>query len=252
MITIAVANQKGGVGKTTIAFNFAYSLSNRRNTKVLAVDNDPQGNLTSSFIETTIEFNANILNAYDANPFKPFQISKSLYLLGSDISLAPVAERDFQVIFKLQENLRGLISDQNAGRFNYVIIDCLPSFGYLHMAALNAADKVLIPIKPAPFAIAGLKDLFETIEKTKKRLNQGLEILGIILNLVEGKQTTMGGELEDVLREKYSNLVFETRITKGVKLEESPSFLQSIMEYDPKGKQTQQFNKFINEFLKRL
>ena len=132
------------------------------------------------------------------------------------------------------------------------MIDCLPSFGYLTSAALNAADLVLIPTKPAPFALAGLKDLLDTIEKTRRRLNKSLKVIGIVLNLVEGRQTTIGEELESVLRENYQELIFQVKINKGIKLEESPSFNQSVMEYDPKGKQTIQINQFLDEFLMRL
>jgi chromosome partitioning protein len=250
MHIVSITNQKGGVGKTTISFNLSKGLS-AKGYKVLAIDNDPQGNLTSAFLEDPTQLNeyADIIQIYNDNDAKiePQKISKGLYLIGANIHLSKISEKDFDVIFQLKERL-SLIKNQ----FDFVLIDCLPSFGYLHMAALNAADKALIPIKPAPFAFAGLKDLFETIAKTKKRLNPDLDILGIILNLVEGKQTTMGAELEETLRENYGNLVFESRITKGVKLEESPSFYQSIMEYAPKGKQAQQFKNFINEFLKRL
>ncbi len=135
--------------------------------------------------------------------------------------------------------------------YDFILIDCLPSFGYLNMAALNAADFVLIPTKPAPFAFMGLKDLFETIDKAQRRLNKGLKVIGIVLNLVEGRKTTMGSELEDVLRASYKDLVFQTRLNKAVKLEESPSFSQSIMEYDPKGRTSQQFKKLIDEFLRK-
>ena len=98
MITIAVANQKGGVGKTTVAFNLAQILSSRRRTKVLAIDNDPQGNLTSSFLENPLELNAHVLDAYDERPFMPMQISENLYLLGSDITLAQVERHPVQLL----------------------------------------------------------------------------------------------------------------------------------------------------------
>ncbi len=250
MQVISITNQKGGVGKTTITFNLAKGLS-AKGYKVLAVDNDPQGNLTSAFLEdpARLNENANILNIYSNDDLlvEPEPLGKNLYLIGANIHLSKISEKDFDVIFQLKDGIRSI-----KGKFDFVLIDCLPSFGYLHMAALNASNKALIPIKPAPFAFAGLKDLFETIKKTKKRLNPEIDILGIVLNLVEGKQTTMGGELEETLRENYGNLVFKSCITKGVKLEESPSFLKSIMEYDPKGKQAQQYNQLINEFLTRV
>ena len=246
MSIIAVNNQKGGVGKTTIAFNLLKGLA-ERGYQVLAIDNDPQGNLTSAFLEDPTELKADILDIYQntAN-VEPEKISDNLYLIGSTIHLAKPSDSDFDIIFRLKEGIEGLNKD-----FDFIFIDCLPSFGYLNMAALNASNYVLIPVKPAPFALAGIKDLFDTIDKVKNRLNQGLKVLGIILNLVEGRKTTIGDELEGVLRETYKSLVLKTRIGKSVKLEESPAFGQSIMEYDPKGKQTVQFNKLLDEFLDR-
>lgn len=246
MSVIAINNQKGGVGKTTMAFNLAKGLVERGH-KVLAIDNDPQGNLTSAFLEDPTELKADILGIYqDGGQVNPERVGDNLSLIGATIHLAKTADSDFDIIFRLREGIEGLKEE-----YDFILIDCLPSFGYLNMAALTAADAVLIPVKPAPFALAGLKDLFDTIEKAKRRLNEGLKVLGIVLNLVEGRQTTIGGELEAVLRETYADLVFESKINKGVKLEESPAFSQSIMEYDPKGKQAVQFNLLLDEFIKR-
>jgi len=192
MITIAVANQKGGVGKTTVAFNLSQILSSKRRTKVLAIDNDPQGNLTSSFLENPVELNAHVLDAYDERPFMPMQISENLSLLGSDITLAKVAERGFQVISKLKESIKRIDVSTEGGGFDYVVIDCLPSFGHLHLATLNAADFVLIPVKPSPYALAGMKDLFQTIESAKKHFNPALSIIGIIINQVDGRKPVQG------------------------------------------------------------
>jgi len=246
MAIITVNNQKGGVGKTTITFNLCKGLE-ERGYKVLAVDNDPQGNLTSAFLEDPTQLKADILNIYQNNvEVQPEQLSEKLFLIGSTIHLAKTADNDFDIIFRLKEGIEAFNKE-----FDFVLIDCLPSFGYLNMASLNASDYVLIPVKPAPFALAGIKDLFDTIDKAKNRLNQNLKVLGIILNLVEGRKTTIGDELERVLRDTYNDMVFSTCINKGVKLEESPAFNQSIMEYDSKGKQAIQFNQFLDEFLKR-
>lgn len=245
MAIITVNNQKGGVGKTTITFNLCKGLVERGH-KVLAIDNDPQGNLTSAILEDPTKLKADVLNLYQNKAIIPEQVTKNLFLIGSNIHLAKTADNDFDIIFRLKEGIRGFNKE-----FDFVFIDCLPSFGYLNMAALNAADYVLIPVKPAPFALAGIKDLFDTIDKAKNRLNPNLKVLGIILNLVEGRKTTIGDELEKVLRETYSALVFKTGVNKGVKLEESPAFSQSIMEYDPKGKQAIQFNLLLDEFLER-
>ena len=137
MITIAITNQKGGVGKTTIAFNLSQILASKRGTSVIAIDNDPQGNLTSSFLEDPAELSANILDLYDGNPLEPVQISKSLYFIGSNINLAPVAERDFQMIFKLKEGLEKLNQNKGSGKIMIMLLSIvcrhLATFTLLHL-----------------------------------------------------------------------------------------------------------------------
>ena len=250
MIKIVVANQKGGVGKTTIAYNLAHNLSRKPGIRVLAIDNDPQGNLTASFLEKPDDMGSHILSAYEGKPVCPVKVAENLSLIGSSISLAPVAERDFQIIFKLKEFLE--TPDQKASGYDFCIIDCLPSFGHLHLAALNAADYVLIPIKAAPYALAGLKDLFETVEKARKYFNPGLRVLGIIINQVDGRKPILEREMEEVLRDTYGKLVFKNRINKRVKIEESPAFQQPISDYDPKGPAVCEFKALTNEILRRI
>ena len=247
MITIAVTNQKGGVGKTTIAFNLAQILSSRKGTKVLAIDNDPQGNLTSSFIEDPTGLTANVLGIYDDNEIEPEKVTETLSFLGADITLAPVAERDFQVVFKLKEALEAM-----NGQFDYCIIDSLPSFGHLHLAALNAADYVLIPVKPAPYALAGMNDLFRTLEKARKYFNANLRPLGIIINQFDGRKPVMEREMEESLREIYGDMVLKAKINKRIKVEESPAFQKSITQYDPKGPAAKEFKSMTDEILRRL
>ncbi len=260
MIKIVVANQKGGVGKTTIVFNLSQILACKRSTSVLAIDNDPQGNLTSSFLEDPTKLKSNILDAYDLNQLDPIKISKNLYFIGSNISLSTIAERDFQVVFNLKEALESLNKQKNNGipgkpsapHFDFTVIDSLPSFGHLHLAALAAADYVLIPVKPAPFALAGLKDLLSTIEKAKKYFNPSLKIIGIVINQIDGRKLIMEREMENILREKYRGLVFKTKIRKRVCVEESPAFQKPITEYDPKSASAKDFKLFTAELLKRI
>ena len=252
MITITVANQKGGVGKTTLAFNLSYFLSNEHGKKVLSVDNDPQGNLTSSFLEDSAKLDAHILKVYNEEPCLPMQISKTLYLLGSDRTLAQVAARDFQVIFKLKKSIKKIDESTENGRFDYAVIDCLPSFGHLHLAALNAADFVLIPVKPAPYALAGMKDLFETIEAAKKHFNPTLGILGIVINQVDGRKPVIEREMEEALRETYGDLVFKAKINKRIKVEESPALQKAITDHDPQGPSAMEFKAVIDEIIQRI
>jgi len=192
---------------------------------------------------------ANVLSFYDdAQPaVHPQVIQKHLELIGADIRLAKIIDRDFEVIFRLREGLDALRQ-----AYDFILIDCVPSFGYLSAASLYATDGVQNPVKPAPFALQGLKDLFESIEKMQRRLNKTLRVVGIVLNLVEGRPTKLATELEDVLRKTYGDLVFTSVIHKGVRLEESPAFQQSVMEYEPHGRPAMEFRKFMDELLQRL
>lgn len=247
METIIIANQKGGVGKTTLSFNLVHAFSAMKGFRILAIDNDPQGNLTSSFLKKRNSLTGNILNIYDDKNVQPERIDKNLEFLGADTNLAPVAERSYQVIFKLKEYL-----ETKQHEFDYCFIDCLPSFGYLHLAALTAADYVLIPIKPAPYAFEGLKEFFNTLETVKKYHNPSLSVLGIAINQFDGRNPIMEREMEEALREIYGNKVLKTKINKRIKIEESPAFQKSIFSYDPKGKSTQEFSALTNEIMKRL
>jgi chromosome partitioning protein len=252
MITITVSNQKGGVGKTTIAFNIAHILATNKRTRVLAIDNDPQGNLTASFIKKPSDLKGTIINSYEGKLLKPEKISNNLYLLGSDITLASAAERDFQIIFKLKESIERLKTSAGFITPDYIIIDSLPSFGHLHLAALCAADYVLIPVKPAPYAFSGMKDLFTTIEKSRKYFNPNIKILGIVINQVDGRRLIMEREMEESLREIYGELVLKSRIKKKIRIEESPAFRKSIAEYDPESPATSEFRKLVKEIRMRM
>jgi len=252
MIIIAVTNQKGGVGKTTISFNLSKIIADKFKKRVLVIDNDPQGNLTSSFIDENKENEGNILDAYDEKQLKPTYISDNLHFLGANINLAPVAERAFPVIFNLKTGIIDYNNSLKNKLYDFVIIDCLPSFGHLNLSALVAADYVLIPVKPSPYALTGMEDLFKTIGKVRQNLNKSLKILGIVINQVEGRKTVLQNDMQSALRENYQELVFKNMIKKRIKLEESPVFHKDITAYTPKSQSAEEFIYFAKELIKRV
>lgn len=248
MTIVAVSNQKGGVGKTTIAFNLAKGLA-ARGQRVLAIDNDPQGNLTHALLTEPAAFAADIFSYYkpDVGNATPQAVAENLFLLGANQGLATVTDLQIDdALFGLREGLAMLEKD-----FDYILIDCLPSFGVLQLAALTAAHEVLIPVTPANFSVQGLTTLFDTITRAQKRFNAKLSVLGIVLNRIDGRRTTIGDGLVELIRETYTDLVFKSAIPQSVRVEESYSFNQSVLEYEPKGKVAKQMNRFIEEFLSR-
>jgi len=152
----------------------------------------------------------------------------------------------------LKKHLMWYSVERLEGEYDFVIIDCLPSFGHMHLAALIAADYAMIPVKPSPYGLHGIRDLLETVQKARDRLNPSLSVLGIVISLVDSRKLVMEREIEDGLRETYGKLLFETRLSKRVKVEESPGFQSSIFEYEPKGASAEEFNAFIKEFLIRI
>jgi chromosome partitioning protein len=191
MITIAVANQKGGVGKTTISFNLAYILAAKRGIRVLAVDNDAQAHLTGSFMNDRTNPKTFITNAYKGEPLTPQKINKNIHLIGANESLAHLTDGDIDILYRLRDSLRKFNTCDSKYKFDYAIIDCLPSSSFVQMAALAAADFVLIPVKPANYDFKGMASFMVQIEKIRHRLNPNLKILGMVINQVDGRRPRM-------------------------------------------------------------
>lgn len=242
------AMQKGGVGKTTFTFNLGKGLAARGN-RVLFVDNDPQGDLSQACVgDINIPASSNTMRLYESgSKIEPLPISENLNLIGTDIELALAQEKNFEVIFDFADKINDLVNE-----FDFILIDSLPSFGIMHTAALLASDTLCIPTKAAPFSMKAIKMLMDTVDKIKRpRMNPDLRVLGIIINHVEGSQTSLGKEIERQLRDFYQGLVFQNKINRTVKIEESPAFNESIMEYMPDSKAAEQFELIIDEFIKR-
>lgn len=250
MLTIAVANLKGGVGKTTISFNLACELAKKRGVRVLVADNDSQAHLTGAILKNPSVLTANIIEAYQGKKIRPHVVNKSLHLIGSNEKLAQVTDGDIDTLFRLKESLQNLQDEKS--KYDYVIIDCLPSSSFVQMAGLAAADCVIIPVKPSSFDLKGMVGFVKNVEKIKNRLNPTLRVLGIVINQCDGRKPCYERDLEDALRETYGDLVFKTKLNKRVDIATSPAFNQSITEYAPESPSAKEFRLFTREVVKRI
>ena len=229
---IAITNQKGGVGKTTTAINLSASLA-LKGKKVLLVDADPQGNATSGLGINKSKENKNIYSVMvDGEDIKESIIGtkiknlsilpSSIDLAGAELELAGVMAREFVLKTALDE-----IKDN----YDYILIDCPPSLGLLTLNALSAANSVLIPIQCEFYALEGLGQLTNTINKLKKKLNVNLEVEGIVLTMYEARRK-LSKEVAEEVRTHFKNSVFDVVIPRNVKLSEAPSHGLPIYSYD--------------------
>ncbi|GMU65720.1 MAG: hypothetical protein AMXMBFR36_19940 [Acidobacteriota bacterium] len=250
---LTITNQKGGVGKTTTAINLAAALASK-GLKTLLIDLDPQANSSMSFLDVHgIE-----KSVFDAliDPSVGFatvlQLAEkvpNLTLAPSTIALAKLEAKllgEIDSHFRLKDAIAPVHPD-----FDFVIIDTPPTLGIITVNALVASTHVLIPIQSSYFALEGTDDLLETIDKVKARANPQLQILGAVITLHD-KRTQLGRDIVDQIQKVFGDKLFETVITKSVRLEESPAYKESIFSFAPRSTGAYEYYKLSEEVLSRV
>jgi chromosome partitioning protein len=252
MHVVALANQKGGVGKTTTAVNLAGELA-RRDQRVLLIDCDPQGNATTSLgvakrdlKATTYEILMGLAKAEEA--IRPTGrsgydiIPASEHLAGAMVELTSVEEREWQ----LAQAIKPL-----AEIYDMILLDCPPSLGLLTLNALCAANNVLIPLQCEYLALEGLAQLKGTIDRVHEHLNSRLAILGVVMTMYDGR-TNLAQQVVEEVRRHFPHRIFNTLIPRSVRASEAPSYGQLISEYDPQSRAAQSYRLLAEEVSRRL
>jgi chromosome partitioning protein len=249
---LAIANQKGGVGKTTTAINLAAALAMRKR-RTLLIDLDPQANSSLSFVDLR-----NVVRSmYDVFVEPAVTLREvilpttleHLFVAPARIALAKLEARmtgELDAPFRLKDQLNEIIENYEA-----VVIDCPPALGLLTVNALVAATHLLIPIQSSYFALEGTDDLLETIEKVRQRPNPALRILGVVITMHD-KRTALARDIRKQIQKVFGGKVFKTVITKSVRLEESPAYKESIFTFAPDSVGATDYYSLCEEVIERV
>jgi chromosome partitioning protein len=251
LIVLAIANQKGGVGKTTTAINLAAGLA-MRGRKTLLVDLDPQANSSMTYVD---------VRSLDRSMYDVFIGSKTLPEViqatqVSNLDVAPsriaLAKLETQLVGEIDSHFR--LKDRLAavnGGYDFVVVDTPPALGLITVNALVAATHLLIPVQSSYFALEGTDDLLETVEKIRSRPNPDLKLLGAVITLHD-KRTTLSRDVQKAVAEVFAGRVFETTISKSIRLEESPAHKESIFSFAPQSSGAYEYYRLCEEVIERV
>ena len=246
---ISVANQKGGVGKTTTTVNLSTILA-KKGKKVLLIDTDPQGNATSGLgVSKDVELSVYDILIGDTEFDETLEETaiKNLKVCPSNISLAG-AEVQLVSMMSREQRLKTKL-DKIKDQYDYILIDCPPSLGLVTLNAFTASDSVLIPVQCEYFALEGLGQLLNTVNLVKKHLNKNLEIEGALLTMYDAR-TNLSNQVVKEVKKYFNDKVYKTVIPRNVRLSEAPSYGMPITVYDPRSKGAKAYEKFAKELLK--